>query len=679
MSNLLKVEDLQARIDTPSGRLFPVDRLSFSIRSGETFALVGESGCGKSMTALSIMRLLPEVAHIVGGLIELDGVNLLSLSESEMRAQRGRRVGIIFQDPGLSLNPVMTIGKQIAEAVLSASTSGVANNYVHDKVMSLLQDVQMPNPEQCVHEYPFQLSGGMKQRAMIAMALAGDPLLLIADEPTTALDVTVQKQILQLLKRLQRARDMAILLITHDLGVVAEVADHIAVMYAGQIIETSTVADFFKQPHHPYSQKLFKSLPDRARHDQQLAVIPGAVPDLSQDFIGCRFVERCDHHQERCFQQLPLLLATNESRQVRCHFWKDTVVCSSIMPCPALDDGKHLVITQSTENLVPAPPLLQVKQLKLYYPRYGGLFRREIGVMKAVEDVSLTVAQGQTLGLVGESGCGKSSLGKAILRLLKPTAGQVVFNGMDVAQIAASDMPSFRQQAQIIFQDPFASLNPRIRIGEILAEGIESLKIIHSGDLQDRVEQLLHMVGLEPSAKVRYPHEFSGGQRQRIAIARVLSVNPSLIVCDEPTSALDVSVQAQILNLLRQLQSEKQLTYVFISHNISVVRYMADEIAVMYLGRIVERGATASVLSSPKHPYTQTLLAAVPAAYPAQQLFDKAVDTLHLAHSDMRLPAGKSAGCAFYSRCTFARAECSQLQPVERKVNVHHTVNCHLY
>ena len=666
---LLRVHDLRTQIHGEGAPVRAVDGVSFDIAPGETFALVGESGCGKSMTALSLMRLLPDAATITGGVVELDGTNLLALPESQMRDVRGRRVAMIFQEPGLSLNPVMTIGAQIAESVRRhTALTGAA---VDSRVIELLNAVRMPDAVRRVNEYPFQLSGGMKQRVMIAMALACDPALLIADEPTTALDVTVQAQVLELLRDLQRSRGMAMLLITHDLGVVAQMAQHVAVMYAGEIIETASVATFFSGPAHPYSRKLFESLPERAGRNRALAAIPGSVPPLNRLFTGCRFAERCERVLPQCAGTVPSWHVVGELHQAKCHLYAEAAAQAAVRPEVESGRGNDLSARRSEDAGLDA--LLQVKDLQVYFPIRKGLFQRVAGHVRAVDGVTLDIFPGRTLGLVGESGCGKTTVGKGLLRLVAPTGGQVLLGGADFLALDRKALRARRRDVQIIFQDPYASLNPRVRIGDALEEGMLALAIgNNAGDRQSRIDALLEEVGLSPDIKGRYPHEFSGGQRQRIAIARALSVDPQLIVCDEPTSALDVSVQAQILNLLKRLQREKGLAYLFISHNMSVIDYMADEVAVMYLGRIVEQGSVDDVLRAPRHPYTQSLLAAVPVADP-----QAARPVLRLA-GDLPSPVNPPEGCHFHPRCGVAVPRCATVYPEISLLSATRTVRCHL-
>jgi peptide/nickel transport system ATP-binding protein len=589
----LEIAGLRTVLDTPEGTLRAVDGVDFAIRPGECFALVGESGCGKSMTALSIMRLLPEAARIAAGEVRLDGQDLLALPEAAMRAVRGKRVAMIFQEPSTALNPVLTVGHQVREVLERHGT--LRGEAARRRTLELLEAVGIPEAARRYDEYAFQLSGGLRQRAMIAAALAVDPEVLVADEPTTALDVTIQAQILELLQKLQAERGMALLLITHDLGIVARMATRVAVMYAGEIVEVAEREAFLRAPQHPYSQKLFEALPGRGG---ELAVIRGQVPALTTRFVGCRFAERCEQAFERCRTEAPLL-----KDGVRCHLRDDG-------PAPARQAAP---LAAARVEAGESPVLLEAKDLQVYFPIRRGLFRRTVGHVKAVDGVSLAIREGRTLALVGESGSGKTTVGKALLQLVRPTGGSVRHRGEELTRLSRGALKAHRARMQIVFQDPYASLNPRMRVADILAEGMRSLGV---GDGEaaraQRIDALLEQVGLPAQAKGRYPHEFSGGQRQRIAIARALAVDPRLIVCDEPTSALDVSVQAQILNLLAELQARLGLAYLFITHNLAVVEHLAHEVAVMRGGRIVEHGTADEVLRRPRHEYTRALLEAVP-------------------------------------------------------------------
>ena len=689
MSNdrpLLSVKGLKTWLDTGDAVVRAVDGVSFDVLPGETFALVGESGCGKSMTALSIMRLLPDAGSVVAGSVEFAGQDLMRLPESEMRDVRGRSIAMIFQEPALSLNPVMTAGGQIEEALKRHTPlEGAA---LDARVMELLDAVRIPDAGRRRDEYPFQLSGGMKQRVMIAMALACDPELLVADEPTTALDVTIQAQVMELLRELQRTRRMSLMLITHDLGVVSGVAHRVAVMYAGQIVETAPRDAFFARPAHPYSRKLFDSLPSVGKRGAALDVIRGTVPRLTGEFVGCRFADRCDFAWDYCRKSAPDLYDAGNGQMARCHLFNPAAEGqppaasrqpSAITSSPPAGGGVPAtaggVVGGEHQSPVPSPrSLLEVKDLKVHFPIHKGLFRRVVAHVKAVDGVSLSIRAGTTLGLVGESGCGKTTVGKGILRLVEPTGGAVMFDGADLARLARSELRPRRKDVQIIFQDPYSSLNPRMRVMETLEEGMAALGVGGGRvERQARVDALLKEVGLDADVKYRYPHEFSGGQRQRIAIARALSVEPRLIVCDEPTSALDVSVQAQILNLLKDLQRRKGLAYLFITHNISVIEFLAHEVAVMYLGRIVEHGAVDEVLGAPRHPYTRALLSAVPVV---DQATKREVIRLQ---GDLPSPVDPPSGCHFHPRCPAAFAPCPTTYPGTSRLSATHETRCHLY
>ncbi len=611
---MLTTDQLAVELDSDAGVVKAIAGLGLTIRQGETFALVGESGCGKSMTALALMRLLPENGAVTGGDITLDDTDLLALPESRMRSVRGGRIGMIFQEPGTSLNPVLTVGRQMVEAI--EAHTALRGEAARAKAIDWLQRVGIPEPERRIDDYPFRMSGGQKQRVMIAMTLAGEPDYLVADEPTTALDVTIQAQILDLLADLQREHGMGLLLITHDLAVVSGIADQVALMYAGQIIEIAPADEFFANPQHPYARALMQALPDAARRGQALAAIPGTVPALTQDFVGCRFAPRCVHAQSACHTTLPELTGP-AGQQVRCLLLAPG---GPGLGAPARADAAAVVAVSSSQAAasaaVPARPLLQVKDLSVSFVLGKGLLQRKPQRFDAVKQVSFSVAAGQTLALVGESGCGKTTTGKAIVQLLRGQAeisGSALLDGQNLFDLQGPALREARRSVQIIFQDPFASLNPRMRVAEILDEGLAALQPQTSVDeRRSRILRIAEQVGLRADALQRYPHEFSGGQRQRIAIARALAVQPRLIVCDEPTSALDVSVQAQILNLLRELQRELGVSYLFITHNIAVVEYIADRVAVMRAGRVVEQGDCADILMRPTDDYTRTLLAAVP-------------------------------------------------------------------
>ncbi len=656
---LLRVRGLHVELGSPERPVRAVDGIDLDVRPGETLALLGESGCGKSMTAFGVMRLLPPSGRITAGRVLFDDQDLLALPEREMRAVRGGSLGMIFQEPMTSLNPVMRIGDQIAESIRLHDKENL--HRPRERAVELLDAVGIPDPRRRVDEYPHQLSGGMKQRVMVAIALAGQPRLLIADEPTTALDVTIQAQVLSLLKDLRQRTGMAVLLISHDLGVVAETADRVAVMYAGQLVEVCDAETFFSRPAHPYGRKLFSSLPTFGKRGRELEIIPGMVPPLDSDFSGCRFADRCDFVQDDCRAGEPAWRDLEDGHSVRCIHPRGG-------PLEPASDGER-----TTRQRMPGQALLDVDDLKVHFPIHKGVLRRVKGYVKAVDGVSLRLDSSHTLALVGESGCGKTTVGKGILRLIQPTAGRVLFDGDDLAGLSAGALRKRRADMQIIFQDPAASMNPRMPVGEIVAEGLRAQGLGGNREArQRRVAELLEQVGLPADSARRYPHEFSGGQRQRICVARALAVEPKLIVCDEPTSALDVSVQAQILNLFTELQQRLKLSYLFITHDISVVSFIAHEVAVMYLGRIVEQGRVDEVLDQPKHPYTLALLSAVPMIDSDQRR-----EVIRL-EGDMPSPANPPTGCHFHPRCAYAMPVCRERYPDISRISASHTAACWL-
>ena len=564
--NLVEIKNLSIDFKTDDGIVKAVKNISFNIPRGKTVGLVGESGSGKSVTSLSIMRLIPNPpGDISSGSITFDGTDLLKLRESKMREIRGNKISMIFQEPMTSLNPVFTVGDQIAETILLHQN--VTKQEAYEKTLELMNQVGIPDPEKRIKSYPHEMSGGQRQRIMIAMAIACNPALLIADEPTTALDVTIQKQILELLADLQKKYKMSMLFITHDLGVIADIADEVVVMYRGDIVEKGTTEQIFKDPKHPYTKGLLACRPSLERN-------PVRLPTVS-DFMTV-------DGKEKTFD-------------VAAH-------------------AQQKVIKPITDE---HPVLLELNDVKKHFPIKGGIFGRVKSHVRAVDGVSLQVRKGRTLGLVGESGCGKSTLGRTILRLIEPTEGQIKYNGVDIPSLNQNELRKLRRKMQIIFQDPYASLNPRMTIASAIMEPM----VIHGlgKNKEERMEMasaLMDKVGLDRKFLNRYPHEFSGGQRQRICIARALAVQPDFIVCDESVSALDVSIQAQILNLLLDLQKEMDLTYIFISHDLAVVKFIADEVAVMYNGKVVEKADAISIYENPQHDYTKKLLSAIPKGIP---------------------------------------------------------------
>ncbi len=613
--SVIEIKDLKTYFSTPGGEARAVDGVSFDIDKGETFALVGESGCGKSATALSIIQLVakPQGYH-AGGSVTFDGVDITKLSENEKRKIRGNDISMIFQEPMTSLNPVLTIGEQVIEPIMLHQ--GKRRDEARVLAIEMLEKVRLASPETIFDEYPHRLSGGMRQRVMIAMALGCAPKLLIADEPTTALDVTIQKEILELIGELKDELGTSVLLITHNLALVYKNADNVAVMYAGVIVEKASVEGLFANPMHPYTIKLLRSIPSMDKRGRPLDTITGTVPPPTGLPGGCRFSGRCDREMNDCAKVEPRLIESESGHIVRCHLYDEDFLAekgSRPLKRAAAAEKPSPNATYTKNGEAGEETVLEVSGLKCYYPIKKGVLKRTVGYVKAVDGIEVEIKRAKTLALVGESGCGKTTAGKSIMRLVEPSGGVISLNGTDITGLTQRRLRPYRSEMQIIFQDPYSSLNPRQTIGEIIEEGLKSLKPGLDGtERSAKVTAALEMVGLDASMAERYPHEFSGGQRQRIAIARVLAVEPELVVSDEATSALDVSVQAQILNLIKTAQSEIGVTFLFITHDLGVVEYIADEVAVMSEGRIVEHGSIEEVFGSPKNPYTKRLLSAVP-------------------------------------------------------------------
>ncbi|MBU0782803.1 MAG: dipeptide ABC transporter ATP-binding protein [Gammaproteobacteria bacterium] len=605
---LLDIHGLSTRLASEAGWVHALDDLSLAIEKGQTFALVGESGCGKSMTALSIARLLPDSGAIVAGQVRLsDGsanTDMLRISETAMRSLRGKRISMIFQEPGTSLNPVMTVGDQLTEMI--CLHTGASKAQALQEAEDWLAHVGIPEPKKRLQQFPFEMSGGQKQRVMIAMALCVKPDLLIADEPTTALDVSIQAQVLELLKTLQREQGMAMLLITHDLAIVKQMADTVGLMYAGQLVEKASTAEFFANPRHPYAHALVKSLPSQAQRGQALYALEGRVPSLVNPQPGCRFAARCMHVQENCTQSTPGLFMATASHEVRCFYHADL---SFQKPASVNANVRDASTFGSLSKVV-----LQTVSLSVAYPEKGGLLRKHF--KPVLNKLDVTLLQGRTVALVGESGSGKTTAARALLGLLGSNAkvqGDVLMEGRPLRQWPERGPQGWRSKIQFVFQDPFASLNPRHRIAEILEEPLLSLRPdLDAAARKARVLRVIEQVSMLDEVLTRFPHEFSGGQRQRIAIARALVSEPKILICDEPTSALDVSVQAQILNLLKRLQNETGVAMLFITHNLAVVQYLADEVVVLRHGDVVERGSAELLFANPQHAYTRQLINAAP-------------------------------------------------------------------
>jgi peptide/nickel transport system ATP-binding protein len=687
---VLEVENLTTEFHLRHSNVVAVDGVSFHVDEGECVGVVGESGCGKTTTGLAVMRLLPNVGHITSGSVRLLGRDVVPLSEKEMCKVRGNDVGMIFQDPLTSLNPTMTIGRQIAESV--RLHRGASKAQARERALEVLSLVEMPRPRERLDAYPHQLSGGLRQRVMIAMALACDPKLLIADEPTTALDVTIQAQILDLIDDLRQKMKMAVVLITHDMGVIAGRSDRVLVMYAGKIVEEASTLEMFTAMRHRYSEALLASVP---KLDQDASIplrsIAGLPPDLSQLTHQCRFAPRCRFSRDKCWDVEPELehVVGGAPTHLAACFYPvgtgeehasaaskaavaagDVVLGAEIGP-----DGSILADHRSrAQRLEHQPILLQVENLVKEFPvTSGALLQRRIGSVKAVSDVSFAIRKGETFGLVGESGCGKTTIGRLTVALERADAGRIIFDGEDIRRLRPKALRNKRRDMQLMFQDPYASLDPRMRVGTILSEPYVVQGIGNSSERREKVRGLLNEVGLNPKAADLYPHEFSGGQRQRIGLARALALEPRLIVADEPVSALDVSIQAQILNLLKELQARHELSYIVISHDLAVVKYVADTMGVMYLGKLVEVGPAQRVYENTVHPYTRALIDAIPEPDVAR------ARTKPKGHIRGELPSAISppSGCRFRTRCPFAQDICAQEEPPLRPFATGHFAACH--
>jgi peptide/nickel transport system ATP-binding protein len=661
-SPLLEVEDLHVHFETSRGIVRAVEGLSFSVRQGEIVAIVGESGSGKSVSALSIMRLLPPLTgRVPRGRVVFDGRDLLKLSDEEMREIRGRDISMIFQEPMTSLNPLLTIGLQIMEPLVIHLK--MSEEEARARAVELLRLVGIPDAEGRLNQYPHQFSGGMRQRVMIAIGLACNPKLVIADEPTTALDVTIQAQILELMKDLSRQLNIALILITHNLGVVARYADRVIVMYAARMVEQGNADAVFRRPRHPYTIGLLRSVPrlDRPRGNR-LETIEGLVPNLASLLSGCRFAPRCPFRIAVCDQE-PQLFKTDTGSLSRCH--RHAEIAQGKITWAASGAGTQEVKLRRDQ------PLLSVRHLTKHFPvraRLGG----KRALVRAVEDVSFSIYPGETLGLVGESGCGKTTVGRLILRLEQPTSGEIEFAGVDLVHASPAQLQAIRRKIQVIFQDPYSSLNPRMTVGQIVGEPLHVYKLVPHGKAPERVAELLGQVGLRPELAARYPHQLSGGQRQRVGIARALAMEPQFIVCDEAVSALDVSIQGQIINLLEDLQRRLGLAYLFIAHDLAVVRHISMRVVVMYFGRIMEVADRDALYREPLHPYTKVLLDAAPVPDPTAER----TRAPRLIKGELPSHLAPPSGCVFNTRCPLATAECRQVIPLLEEKRPGHFAAC---
>jgi oligopeptide/dipeptide ABC transporter ATP-binding protein len=671
---LLSVNDLTVAYETRKGRLKALDDISFSVFSGEALALVGESGSGKSTIALAAMGLLgPEAT--MSGRISFEDRDLANLKPEERREIRGRDISVVFQDPFTSLNPGLRIGLQVAEPLIEHLR--LSREQAVKRAVAALNEVGLPHPERLVNVYPHQLSGGMQQRVLIATALVCDPRLVVLDEPTTALDVTVEARILDLLDNIRRARQIGMLFITHNLGVVNRIADRVCVIYAGRIVEIGPKDDVLRAPAHPYTKGLLASLPRLTARDRQqrLAPIGGRFPDLTALPPGCVFAPRCPFAETKCHEPQALQPVGN-GHSARC--WKADKLRPVGWPVPQAPNA-------AASRAVAKQSDLAARDLTKKYVLggYGTLgWTRRFGlpwpaierpILRAVDGVSFTIPAGEVLGLVGESGSGKSTLARLAIRLIEPDGGEIIFNGQSVGKLRGKALKSFRRAVQMVFQNPDSSLNPRRTVGKAIARAVKLHTGVPDRDRRSHVEDLMDRVGLPRSYYDRYPHQLSGGEKQRIGIARALATNPVLVVCDEPVSALDVSVQATVLNLLSDLRDQFALSYLFISHDLSVVAHLADRIAVMYAGKIVESGVTTAVLEPPYHPYTEALLAAIPLPDPALANRHRAV-----LKSDVTNARAES-GCPFHPRCTRKLGEiCETVTPPTIEAAPEHHIVCHI-
>ncbi|HRJ40608.1 MAG: ABC transporter ATP-binding protein [Caldilineaceae bacterium] len=700
---LIEIKELKTHFTLDEGVVKAVDGVNLDIYRNRTLCVVGESGCGKSVTAESILQIVDHPGRIVSGEIlyhralgsnnsDTDIVDLAALDPRghAMRDIRGKDIAMIFQEPMTSLSPIHTIGDQISEVIqLHMALSPQA---ARGQVVELLRRVGIPRPSEHFDSYPFQLSGGMRQRAMIAMALSCNPSLLIADEPTTAVDVTTQSQILELLMELQAEFGMGILLITHDLGVVAEIADDVAVMYLGRVVERGDVDTIFHDPQHPYTRALLHSIPklDITRRER-LDSIRGMVPDPYNRPGGCPFHTRCYAAiPGRCNTETPPRTHLSPNREVSCLLFSDPDLAGTVTEYRPTETVAVLrqpaasaQVERQAGQLASVPTaqthsLLEVNNLRMHFPIHAGLFRRTVGHVRAVDDVSFFIRTGETLGLVGESGCGKTTVGRCIMRAYTPSAGEILYREqggrtVDLAPLSNKELKPYRPQIRLIFQDPYSSLNPRLPVLEIVGEPLIVNKLASGSELEDRVAALLRRVGLRPEYMRRFPHAFSGGERQRLGIARALALDPHLVVADEAVSALDVSVRAQTLNLLQDLQAELDLTYLFISHDLSVIAYLCDRVAVMYVGKLVEMADADDLFANPKHPYTEALLSAVPNPNPRLRQQKQRI----VLEGDVADPANPPGGCYFHPRCMYVKERCRTEAPELRLVSDNHYSACH--
>jgi peptide/nickel transport system ATP-binding protein len=671
LKNLLDIQNLTVQFETKKGLLTAITDVCLTILPGETVCLVGESGSGKTITSKSVMRLIDyENGKITHGQILLDGSDLVPMPQRKLQQLRGKKMAMVFQEPMAAFDPVFTIGSQIIEVIVQHKLANPKQAW--DRAVHLLERVGIPDPETRMKQFPNELSGGMLQRAMIAMALACGPELLIADEPTTALDMTIQAQILHLLQELKAEFNMSILLITHDMGIAAEMADRIVVMYAGEVVEKATVIQLFEKPHHPYTKGLLQSITTMdSDRKTKLYSIPGSIPNLFDLPTGCHFHPRCPYASQQCLSEAPPLHSVN-GREAACWHTEEISLLNVKKGTSVEAEASNLVKPISHREWLQKDELLfEIKGISKFYPIKKSVFNRHPQFIRAVDNVSFQIRKGETFGLVGESGSGKSTLGRAVVQLEKATTGKVLFQGRDLTQLNEAGLRDERKHMQMIFQDPYGSMNPRWKIGDIIGEPLWVHENFSVKEKRAQVGELLDVVGLNASWYDRYPHEFSGGQRQRIGIARAIALRPSFILADEAVSALDVSVQAQIINLMQDLQQRLGLTYLFIAHGLHIVRHISDRIGVMYLGKLVEIADSDQLFSNPAHHYTKALIASIPWPDPTRKKEFVAIQ------GDIPSPANPPSGCRFHTRCPAATALCKEVEPELKPLHEDHLVACH--
>jgi peptide/nickel transport system ATP-binding protein len=685
MSSLLDVHGLEVTYHTQRGQLKALSDISFAIQPREIVGVVGETGCGKSTVAASILRLLPPNGEISTGNVNYQGVDMTTLSAEKMRRMRGRDLAMIFQDPMSSLNPVFTIGTQMMDVLRAHSeNAGRSRAEMRDQTIAMLEQVGIPDANERINHYPDQFSGGMRQRIMIALALMSQPALLIADEPTASLDVTLEAQILELIKALRADLETSVLYISHNLGVIAQLCDRVIVMYAGRMVEESDVFQLFKHPLHPYTQALLATVPSRKQHGERLATIPGTVPSLFHLPPGCKFSDRCTFARPVCTLREPDYL-DEDDRRVRCYIYDPRSVYHSqgnlvetnqeIPPTGENTSAQDEILLKSGTEKAPSEMLIKLCSVSTHFADRQNLFQQLLGhkpsVVRAVDNVDLDILRGEVIAIVGESGSGKTTLGRTILRLIRPTKGEILYGDEDIAEMEKGELRHLRSDMQMIFQDPYSSLSPRLRVSYLLREPY----FIHNvpNEKQYSVAEMLEMVGLAREQADKYPHELSGGQARRVGIARALALHPDFIIADEPTSGLDVSVAASILNLMKDLADQLDLTYIIITHDLNVVGYISDRVAVMYMGRLVEIGKTQHIFNNPAHPYSMALLSAISEPDPTLRRDERRM----IISGEIPSPKNPPPGCKFHTRCPFVVQRCKEVVPLLEDVTSGHRVACH--